>query len=293
MDIQNFSVNDGDGIHTNIFLAGCPLKCAWCANPESHNGTERVSYNSKLCIGCGKCKTVCPFEIGTELNTEEGRKKCVECGKCVEICPNKARYKLINEEKVDKIIEEASKHEIFFRFSGGGITFSGGEPFYQMEVLDSLSENLYDEGFDLAVETSGFWDFEKAEKILKRMNLIFVDIKHMDSEIHKKFTGVPNELILKNIERISKLKIDTVVRVPVIKGVNADDENIRKTAEFVKEHFECPKIELLPYHRYGEAKYEALYIEKPSLTFGTPSKEEMKHFMKIIEEAGVENISYR
>ncbi|CAK7028238.1 MAG: 4-hydroxyphenylacetate decarboxylase activating enzyme [Peptostreptococcus russellii] len=293
MNLQGFSVNDGNGIHTNIFLAGCPLKCQWCANPESHSSVNRISYNKKSCINCGKCTEICPINLDIDLSLSENRDRCNECGKCVEVCPNHSRKKLINKIELEKIIQEVIKHEIFYRYSNGGVTFTGGEPFSQIEVLDSLSSDLYDMGINLTIETSAFWDFESVKEILKKMCLIFVDIKHMDEEKHIKYTSVSNKLILKNIENISKLNIDTVVRIPLIKGVNSDEENIIKTAKFVKNNFKNPKIEILPYHRYGEVKYDTLALKKPSDTFSTPSDSEINSIKKLIELEGVKIVNYR
>lgn len=185
------------------------------------------------------------------------------------------------------------KQLVFYRFSGGGVTFSGGEPTLQKDILRELTNKFYDKSIDLAIETSGYFNFDELKDILGKLNLIFIDIKHMDDEKHKSLTGVTNKRILENIKRINTLNIPLVIRIPLIVGVNSEFENIRKTARFVKENINNPKIELLPYHSLGDEKYEALGREKPSKDFKTPSGEEMKVMERIIKEIGVKVISYR
>lgn len=247
MEPQNFSVNDGEGIRTVIFLAGCPLRCKWCANPESQVNLEKVTREDNLI------------------------------------------YHYSSEEILD-IIE---KQRIFYRFSKGGVTFSGGEPTLQEDILRELVYKLYDKSIDLAIETAGYFNFHKVKDILERLNLIFIDIKHMDSERHKYFTGVGNREILENIRLLNTLNIPIVVRIPVIDGVNSDKENIKETAKFVKENIKKPKIELLPYHSFGDMKYEILGREKPSRDFKTPSEASLKELEKIIKNEEVQAISYR
>lgn len=293
MDIQPFSVNDGEGIHTNIFLAGCPLKCLWCANPESQSDFNRISYDTRICTNCNLCAKECPNGISTKLNTDSARKSCIECKKCVLVCPTGAKRTLVNKRTLSDIAEEVYKHNIFFRYSGGGVTFSGGEPFYQIDVLKKLTNKFYDDGISLSIETSGYWNWDTAKYILSKMDLIFVDIKVMDNKKHKYFTGKENTRILENIKKISKLGINTVVRIPLIKGVNSDIENITQTSRFVGEVFENPKIEILPYHRFGEGKYEALFLKKPPKYFARPTEKEIKDIEKIIESYGIEIVSYK
>ena len=293
MEPQNFSVNDGNGIRTIIFFAGCPLSCKWCSNPESYTNFDKIAHYNKICIQCGRCAGVCPSGVGINLNDPGQRELCKSCGFCVKVCPTKSRKNLIyryNSEEILKIIE---KQKIFYRFSGGGVTFSGGEATLQAEILRELVNKLYDQGIDLAIETSGHFDFDEVKDILQKINLIFMDIKHMDDNKHRFYTGVSNEKILGNISRLNELKVPVVVRIPVIEGVNSDIENIRKTARFVKDNIDVPKVELLPYHSFGDSKYEALGLEKPSGQFKTPSPEYLKELNKIVENEGVKVVSYK
>ena len=260
MQMQPFSVNDGDGIRTTIFLAGCPLHCKWCANPEGLRQHPVVGFYARLCIGCGAC---------------------------VAACPKGARKALVSLADADEIIAEAAKHQLFYRNSGGGITFSGGEATAQPELLEYLPSRLYDMGFSLDIESCGYFEFERVRSSLERMDLIFMDLKHMDSALHEKFTGVPNERILENIKRLAELSARVVIRIPTIEGVNADEENIRKSGEFVKKYLPRAEMELLPYHKFGFGKYEALGMDLPDAAFGTPTKEKMEHLKGILREIGI------
>lgn len=293
MEPQNFSVNDGNGIRTIIFFAGCPLKCKWCSNPESHTNYKKVAHYEKTCIKCGRCVQVCPQGVGINLNTQAEQKKCRACGSCVKACPTNSRKNLIYNYSSEELLKIIEKQKIFYRHSGGGVTFSGGEATMQVDMLRELAYKLYDSAIDLAIETSGYFNFEQVKDILKKMNLIFVDIKHMDDSKHKLYTGVSNESILKNICRLNELEVPVVVRIPVIEGVNADIENIRETAKFVKNNIDNPKIELLPYHSFGDSKYEALGLEKPSREYKAPSKKYMEELYDIIESQGVNVVSYK
>lgn len=249
MEPQNFSVNDGDGIRTIIFFAGCPLRCKWCSNPEGF-----INLNKSNCD---------------------------------------KENDLIYNYNVEEILEIVEKQMIFYRKSGGGVTFSGGEATLQSDVLRELVFKLYDKAINLAIETSGYFEFDQVKDILEKMDLIFIDIKHMDDKNHKSLTGVSNKKILENIKLIRKLDVPIVIRIPVIVGVNADKENIKATAKFVKENIKNPKIELLPYHSLGDYKYESLRLDIPSRDYKTPSQEYLKELEKIVKAEGVKIVSYR
>lgn len=293
MQPQNFSVNDGNGIRTIIFFAGCPLKCKWCSNPESYTDFKRVAYYERTCIKCGRCIQICPSGVEINLNNPIERKKCKSCGACVKECPNNSRKNLIYHYNSEQILEIVEKQEIFYRHSGGGVTFSGGEATQQVNMLRELVYKLYDKAIDLAIETSGYFNFDDVKDILEKLDLIFIDIKHMNNDKHKLYTGVGNEKILKNISRLNELKIPVVVRIPVIDRVNSDIDNIRKTAKFVKDNIDEPKLELLPFHSFGDSKYEALCLKKPSREFKSPSQEYLRKLYEIIENEGVEVVSYK
>lgn len=293
IDIQDFSVNDGDGIRTTLFFAGCPLRCAWCANPEEFTTMNKVMHVEKTCIACGRCTAVCPRHVGIQLNRREERAKCNNCGNCVPVCPTKSRQNMIFEYSPKEIYDKTKKYFNFFRQSNGGITFSGGECTLQLEFLTTLTNLYYDANIHLAMESSGYFDFGKLEDILRKMDTLFIDIKSMDNKKHKYYTGKSNDLVLENIQRIGAFHQDLIIRIPVIKTVNADAENIRQTTKFVKNYVKQPKIELLPYHTLGDLKYTTLNITKPSEMFQTPTQEELQSLKQIVRDQGVEVVSYR
>ena len=288
-NIQKFSVHDGPGIRSILFLKGCPLRCRWCSNPTTQEHKPELLYHADKCFSCGHCAEICP----QRAVTREGeavifdRALCDGCGLCAKECPGKALQIAGVERNTADVLEDIKKDMAFYRNSGGGITFSGGEATAQPELLEYLSSRLYDMGFSLDIESCGYFEFERVRSSLERMDLIFMDLKHMDSALHEKFTGVPNERILENIKQLAELSARVVIRIPTIEGVNADEENIRKSGEFVKKYLPHAEMELLPYHKFGFGKYEALGMDLPDAAFGTPTKEKMEHLKGILREIGI------
>ena len=307
MQIQPFSVNDGEGIRTNIFMAGCPLRCKWCSNPEGFSRKEVVGWYRRRCIGCGACVSVCPQGIGTDMDEvasgKTGHELCIACGACADACPENARIRMVSLMDADEVIEEIHRHRIFYSFSGGGVTFSGGEATSQPEFLEYLSRELYDMGYSLALETCGYFEFDRVKDSLERMDLIFIDLKHMDPEVHMRYTGVSNEKILQNIRNLGTLRKqdggsadrgpEIVVRIPVIGGVNNSEENISASAAYVRSVLPDAGMELLPYHRLGKIKYEALRMQWLQDDFFTPGKDEMERLRELVREQGVKTADYR
>jgi pyruvate formate lyase activating enzyme len=262
-NIERFAIRDGPGIRTTVFLKGCPLRCLWCANPESISPRPQLLYLENLCTRCYRCVEVCPNKATTK--TPDGaikidRSLCKACGKCVEICPNKARQLSGKLMTVDEVLEEVKKDALFYQNSGGGVTFSGGEPSQQPEFLWHLLKGAQESGIHTALDTSGFVKPEILKKVLEHTNLVLYDIKHMDPTKHKELTGVDNRLILENARMIASMGKPMIIRVPLIPGHNDSKENIKALAEFMLS-LGLKRIDLLPYHSLGKIKYQRLGTE--------------------------------
>lgn len=258
-NIQKMSIHDGPGIRTTVFFKGCPLKCLWCSNPESQKLEKEVACFHARCVSCGYCAQVCPKGlIGAQppfaiINREE----CDLCGICVKECCTNAK-KIVGEEyTVDELLKEIVKDKSFYDSSGGGVTFSGGEPLMQPLFLKGMLKACKEAGIHTAIETTGMADREVLLEVASLLNLIYFDVKHMDDAVHKDITGVSNEKILANLTALAEIHDNIVVRIPVIPGINDSKENLRKTADYAAA-LSISLIELLPYHNLGEVKYGQL-----------------------------------
>lgn len=289
-EIQPFSIHDGPGIRTTVFLKGCPLHCLWCHNPESHRMMPESMYFVEKCTGCQQCVNVCEKKglrwdgakvIGNPM-------LCDGCGDCVQICPNNARKVVGKTMTSDKVLEQVLKDKMFYDTSGGGVTISGGEPLLFPEFVEELIIACRKAGVHTAVETSGYASENAVVTALKDVDMVLFDLKMMDSEIHKKLTGVENNVILENVVYIKKqLKKPMVIRVPVVTGCNDSEENMKATARFVKEHLgENVPIHLLPYHKLGVDKQIQLSKEEVH-EFTIPEDSWMEHLKDIIADYGV------
>ena len=270
-DIQRNSFVDGPGIRTTVFFKGCNLKCAWCHNPESQSAKPQMMFYKDKCTGCGKCKSVCPYHL----------EQCELCGKCTLYCPADARTVCGKEHTVDEVLKEVLKDKAFYETSGGGVTFSGGECMLQIDFLAEILKKCKENGIHTAVDTAGHIPFESFEKILPYTDLFLYDIKIFDSQKHKQYVGVSNELILENLKKLFERKAKLWIRIPIIPNVNDSIEEIQKMKDFLKTIGTAEKIELLPYHAMGENKYRA--IGKEPQIFKTPDAENMKRLKEILD----------
>jgi len=262
-NIERFAIRDGPGIRTTVFLKGCPLRCLWCANPESMSAAPQLFYLENLCTRCYRCVEACPNKATTKAPDgaiKIDRSLCKACGKCVEACPNKAREISGKLMTVEEVLEEVKKDALFYQNSGGGVTFSGGEPTHQPEFLWYLLKGSQESGIHTALDTSGFVKPEILKRVLEHTNLVLYDIKHMDPAKHKEFTGVDNRLILENARMIATMGKPMIIRVPLIPGRNDSKENIKALAEFMLS-LGLKRVDLLPYHSLGKIKYQRLGME--------------------------------
>ena len=292
IQMQDYSIHDGDGVRTTIFLAGCKLRCQWCANPESWTKKSKMVFYRHKCIACMKCASVCPMNL-TPCKMERPNEVCTACGKCVEVCAQRALDIACTEKSVDDLIKKIERDALFFRYSGGGVTFSGGEPFLQHKFMRALLHHFEELGVDSWVETCGYFDFEAIQDLLPKFSHIFLDLKHMNSEKHKEFTGCGNELILENAKKIYATGVPMTIRIPTIVEANLSDDNILKTAQFMQKYLPKANVELLPYHELGKAKYISLGIENKFIKFTTPTAEQIGHAYDIFKTMAVEIIEYR
>jgi len=284
-NIQRFSVHDGSGIRTTVFMKGCRLNCRWCSNPESIRPYPEIMTSDSRCILCGRCAQVCPKRaITLDSKRKIDRLKCDLCLKCVEVCPTGAIRVTGQYATVDEVMSEIMKDELFYQNSGGGVTISGGEPLLQWEFVRSLLSECKQEGIHTALDTSGYASWAVLSKVLACVDLALYDIKHTDPQYHKSGTGGGNRQILTNF-RLTASKVRTWLRVPIIPGYNDSKDNITIIAKLAKET-KVEKVSLLPYHQLGKAKYEQL-SRRYTIRVMPPSEEHLLKLQKLIENQGV------
>ena len=291
--IQRWSINDGEGIRSTVFFKGCPLRCKWCANPESWNSKSEVMYSLRRCRGCGRCAQVCNSGAITmkEGAFEFERKKCIACFNCCKCCPTGSRKQVGSEMSVAEVLHIINRDAVFYRESGGGVTFSGGEPFVQDKFLRQLVTACKQVGIDTAVETCGYYPWEPVQDIFEQVDCVFMDIKHMDDKEHKRLTGVGNRKILKNIAAASRVNPSVIVRIPLIEGTNTGDQHIKEICEFLSWETKIKGIEILPYHDFGQIKFGDMGAE--AHTFISPSPEKISETKKIIAGYGIDILDFR
>ena len=267
-DIERNSFVDGPGIRTAVFFKGCNLHCAWCHNPESQDFKPQMMFYRDKCKECGKCKDVCP----TPDN-------CTLCAKCTFYCPVDARKVCGKEYTVDEVFAEIIKDKAYYDNSGGGVTFSGGECMLQIDFLAGILKKCKENNIHTAVDTAGHVPFESFEKILCYTDLFLYDIKMFDTQKHKQFVGVGNELILENLKKLFKSNAKIWIRIPVIEGINDSVDEMRKINNFLDSCGSPEKVELLPYHAMGENKYIA--IGKKTQHFNPPDNKKMNELKAV------------
>lgn len=290
-DIQHFSVQDGPGIRTSVFMKGCPLACRWCHNPESQPRKPVLLYYGDKCSRCGMCLQVCEnrvHEFGTGHILH--RENCTVCGGCTAVCAENALRIAGRQMPVEELLREVGRDQMFYRESGGGVTFTGGEPLVQFPVLLTLLKRCKEEQIHTAVETSAYGASSQFREAAGAADLMICDIKAMDPVLHRELTGVDNALILKNIKALDQLRPGGYwIRIPLIPGCNDSRGELSQMAGYLRE-LHPQRIEILPYHDSGAAKYEAMGIEYPCSGTKVPKDRWKMGIKDIFREAGVDII---
>jgi len=290
-DVRRYSINDGPGIRITIFMKGCPLRCAWCHNPESQSPKLQKLYTASKCIGAQDCIEVCPEEALTL--TPNGivtdSEKCTLCGKCADACPTKAiemSGKLYNPEELMGLIERERVH---IEHSNGGVTFSGGEPLMFPDFLLEMLKLCGEKGLHRAVDTCGYASTKTMLEVAKHTDLFLYDLKLMDPVQHKKWTGKNNVLILENLKMLAETGANINIRIPFIKNVNTDIKEVTKMAEFIAAlPGKKPVINILPYHNIASGKYKKLELDYNEGEIDEPSDDEIQRAIDIFQSFGFE-----
>lgn len=284
--IQKFCIHDGPGIRTTIFFKGCPLTCRWCHNPESQSYKKEIMVNSDRCTLCGQCQIHCSQQAIQLLNDKMiyHADKCRYCETCVDCCSNNAREVAGKEYTVSELMAEIEKDRPFYEQSGGGVTLSGGEAMMQIDFVEELVKTCKEQGISVVVDTAGYAPRENFTRIVKFVDWFLYDIKLMDSQLHRKYTGKDNTLILENLQMLSDNGARINLRLPLIGSVNSDDVQINQVMDFISP-LRLDAVNLLPYHDIGKGKYRQLNLAYCSEQFFTPSDERLSEIEAKFKQA--------
>lgn len=289
-NIQRFSVHDGPGIRTVVFLLGCPLRCAWCQNPEAINSVPNMMFNEEKCVGCLTCVNSCQEEaifVDNSNKIKTDREKCNDCLECIDACVYGARQTTGEKYTISMIVNEVAKDRVFYENTGGGVTLSGGEPTLNIDFTYQLLRKCKEKGINTAVETCGLASWDKFESIFEVTDLFLYDIKVIDPEIHKNYTGVDNGLILENMKKIVQKKKEIIPRVPLIPKVNNNKVEFKKIIDFIKSLVSIETMHIMPFHQIGASKYKMLDLDYPFKEANEISDEEVEIYCKMAEQAGL------
>ncbi len=286
-NIQRFSTHDGPGIRTTVFLKGCPLICHWCSNPESQLKAPQLMVRNLKCTGCEACVETCPLGA---MSMSQGERiidweKCDNCFKCVDTCLYGSLNMAGEELTTEQVLEEVEKDRVFYKNSGGGVTLSGGEPMGQTDFLEALLLQLKAADLHVTLDTTGQAPQQNYERILPKVDLVLFDIKHLDPELHQKYMGVTNKLILKNAKLAAGIT-KTWFRVPLIAGYNDTPEHFERVVDLALEHG-VEKISLLPFHEGGTAKTNQVGNPLPDFSGKAPADEHIQRLIGMAKQKGM------
>jgi pyruvate formate lyase activating enzyme len=289
-DIRKYSIHDGPGIRTAVFFKGCLLECRWCHNPEGRSYKPELIFRQNRCILCDDCLGVCPNQAITRMEDaiRIDRTRCKVSGACAEVCAAEALQVVGRAMNVHQVMSEIESDLVFFEQSAGGVTFTGGEPLAQPLFLEELLSVCRLGGISTAVDTSGYTPWHSLDKVRTLVDLFLFDLKLMDDTRHRQWTGVSNEMILSNLQKLSGLGHNIIIRIPLIPGINDDEENLQQTGAFLASFPRIPLVELLPYHNIAEGKYTGLGMEYALPEVHSPTPERMEEIVSILRGYGLE-----
>jgi pyruvate formate lyase activating enzyme len=288
-DIKRYSIHDGPGIRTTVFLKGCGLHCQWCHNPESIDVRPELMHWPSRCKRCQACVQACPagaLSADAEGKVLVDRSKCDPCGRCAEACLYDAMQVIGREMSVDEVLSEVERDRVFFEQSGGGVTLSGGDPLVQADFAEAVLGACRARGIHAAIDTAGLSANGAFERLARQADLVLFDLKLIDTAAHKAFTGVSNTPILENLKALAGSGREIWVRIPLVRGVNDDEGNIRRTIDLVRSLGSVRRIGLLPYHAGGLEKARRIGRESRFRKFESPSEDRLAAIEAAFREAG-------
>ena len=287
LDIQRYSLHDGPGIRTTVFLKGCPLRCVWCHNPESMSARPELRVFASRCIRCEACRDACPLGVARPGEPPDPA-ICLACGSCAAVCPTRAREVIGRETTVEALLDVLKADRPFYDESGGGVTFSGGEPLRQWRFLVRCLDAARARGYHVAVDTSGYASERTILRVAEAADLFLYDLKAMDPARHQQLTGVGLAPILRNLRALGERGANVWIRLPLVPGHNDDTANLEAVGRFVAGLRRTRRVHVLPYHRLATAKYERLGLVNPMVEIPSPAAADIDRAVAVLASYGLD-----